>query len=162
MPSPMRADSHSRPQGVMVTWAGNYALATPGVEHFTEASVLLGPEDEVMPDVLLLRIPPLPDEAFKNVDDYIEGAPPLVGEIAASSVSRDLHDKKEAYRRAGVKEYLVWRVLDRSFDWFRLVGNAYVLVPPDVSGMIESAVFSGLRLNVTKLVAGDFAGAVRA
>lgn len=28
--------------------------------------------------------------------------------------------KMEAYRRAGVPEYIVWRVLDQRIDWFRL------------------------------------------
>lgn len=33
-------------------------------------------------------------------------------EIAASSVAIDLHAKKQAYRRNGVKKYIVWQVLD--------------------------------------------------
>jgi Uma2 family endonuclease len=36
--------------------------------------------------------------------------------IAASTVSIDLHDKKEAYRRNGVQEYIVWRTLQREID----------------------------------------------
>lgn len=48
-------------------------------------------------------------------DDYIEGAPEVVVEIAASSASYNLHYKKEAYRRNGVQEYIVWQANSRSF-----------------------------------------------
>ena len=46
-------------------------------------------------------------------DDYIEGAPELIVEIAASSASYDLHDKLRVYRRNGVQEYIVWRTYSR-------------------------------------------------
>jgi len=46
-------------------------------------------------------------------DDYIEGAPELIVEIAASSAAYDLHDKQEAYRRNGVQEYLESRYGNR-------------------------------------------------
>ncbi len=42
------------------------------------------------------------------------GAPELVVEVAASSASYDLHSTFHVYvyRRNGVREYVVWRVLD--------------------------------------------------
>ena len=51
-------------------------------------------------------------------------------EVAASSVSYDLHEKREAYRRNGVREYIVWRVQDRAIDWFVLRGGAYEPLAP--------------------------------
>jgi Putative restriction endonuclease len=51
-------------------------------------------------------------------DDDVEGAPEFVGEIASSSVSYDLDVKLKVYRRSNVREYIVWRVLDRQIDWF--------------------------------------------
>ena len=45
-------------------------------------------------------------------------------EVAASSVSHDLGDKLAVYRRNGVREYVVWRVLDHGIDWFELAGGA--------------------------------------
>lgn len=65
----------------------------------------------------------LPEEAAGGQsrlsnDDYVEGAPELVVEAVASSAALDLHDKKHAYRRNAVQEYIVWRVLDRQMDWF--------------------------------------------
>lgn len=47
-------------------------------------------------------------------DGYIEGAPELVVEIAANTATIDLREKKRAYRRNGVKEYIVWQVRDRT------------------------------------------------
>jgi Uma2 family endonuclease len=92
----------------------------------------------------------------------LEGAPQLIVEIAASSAAYDLHEKKEAYRRNGVREYLVWRVLDRTIDWFDLREGTYVPRIPDDDGLIESEQFSGLRLNVSSLLAGDAAGVLAA
>jgi Uma2 family endonuclease len=42
--------------------------------------------------------------------------------------------------------------------WFRLTDGRYVEVEPLERGVIESAVFPGLRLAVTKLLASDQAG----
>ena len=95
-------------------------------------------------------------------DDYIEGAPELVAEIAASSASYDLHDKLHAYRRNGVREYLVWRTLDPGFDWFELVDGVYRLRQPDASGVVNSEVFAGLRLAVDALLRGNLPAVVEA
>jgi hypothetical protein len=78
-------------------------------------------------------------------------------EIAASSVSYDLHVKKEAYRRSGVREYIVWRVQDEAIDWFRLQHGEYVLIEPDADGIVESAQFPGLRLHVQSMLDGNLA-----
>ncbi len=97
-----------------------------------------------------------------NADGYIQGAPELVVEIAGSTASIDLHAKKNAYRRNGVQEYLVWRVYDRALDWFSFREGEYVRLEPGASGVIESGVFPGLRLDVAKLLAGDLAGVIAA
>jgi Uma2 family endonuclease len=80
-----------------------------------------------------------------------------VVEVAASSASYDLHEKLRAYRRNGVREYVVWRVVDRAVDWFRLHEGQYLRVQPDARGVIASEIFDGLRLNVSRLLAGDMA-----
>lgn len=78
-------------------------------------------------------------------------------EIAASSASYDLHDKLRAYRRNGVQEYVVWRVLDRALDWLVLRDTEYRPLPPDEHGVVRSEAFPGLWLNVTALLADDMA-----
>jgi Uma2 family endonuclease len=81
----------------------------------------------------------------------------LVAEIVASSASYDLHDKKEAYRRNGVQEYLVWQVFERKVDWYRLQDGEYELLQPDQDGVVKSQVFPGLWLAVPALLAGEMA-----
>jgi|GEM_PF-6129912 Uma2 family endonuclease len=59
-----------------------------------------------------------------TAEGYLEGAPELVIEIAASSAALDLGDKKQAYRRNGVTEYLVWQVFENQIDWYSLTDIA--------------------------------------
>ncbi len=83
-------------------------------------------------------------------------------EISASSATYDLHEKKDAYRRNDVREYIVWRVLDRAIDWFELRDGLYILREPDEDGTVESAQFVGLRLHVPSMLAGDGAAVLAA
>jgi Uma2 family endonuclease len=154
--SPVGFSSHGEPHALVVTWLGLYRAKHPDVRIGDNATVYLGRNSEVQPDVFLWREEP--DGPHLTTDGYIEGAPQLVVEVAASSASYDLHDKKEAYQRAGVREYIVWRVVNGALDWFRLRNGEYVLIEPDRRGLIDSATFAGLRLDVPKLLAGDVAG----
>jgi Uma2 family endonuclease len=119
------------------------------------ATVILDADNEVQPDALL-RIE-AGGQSIINEDDYIEGAPELIVEIAASTASYDLHAKKNVYRRSGVKEYLVWRVYDRDLDWFRWQEGEYIKIEPEADGIIRSAVFPGLWLDKSALLAGGLA-----
>lgn len=85
----------------------------------------------------------------------MEGAPELVAEVAASSASKDLYDKKRAYRRNGIQEYIVWQVFDSTVSWFSLQNGEYVALIPNALGIIQSQVFPGLWLDVSALVAGN-------
>jgi Uma2 family endonuclease len=153
--SPVRS-LHAAPHARVVVWLGTYQARTPGTRLDDNATVRLDGRNEVQPDACLWREEP--DGPRLSADGYIEGAPQLVVEVAASSASYDLHDKLNAYRRNGVLEYVVWRVLDGAIDWFRLEAGEYVRVAPNERGLIESAHFPGLRLDVAKLLAGDVAG----
>jgi Uma2 family endonuclease len=153
---------HAEPDGVLITWLGHYALATPGVRMLPNATVILPGDNEVQPDALLFRTPPPEDGARPGEDKFLHGAPQLVTETALSSASYDLHTKLRVYERSGVHEYLVWQVYENEFHWFRLSAGHYVRVEPGTDGIIESEAFPGLRLNVVRLLAGDYAGAVAA
>lgn len=157
MPSPVRLKHHGRPHALIVTWIGTYFAATPGLDMGDNTTVRLDPDNEPQPDVFL-RI----DEAHGGKsrvtpDDYLEGAPELVVEIASSTASYDLHEKLNVYRRNRVQEYLVWRVYDGQLDWFSLQDEQYVPLLPDKQAVIESRVFPGLRLNLAALLSGDLA-----
>jgi hypothetical protein len=73
-----------------------------------------------------------------------------------------LHDKKRAYRRNGVQEYLVWRTREKALDWFVLEDERYVRLTPGDDGLIESRVFSGLSLDTGALLEGDGAAVLEA
>lgn len=96
------------------------------------------------PDAVLLIDASAGGQSYLGEDGYIEGAPELVAEIAASSAAIDLGDKKRAYRRNGVQEYIVWQVFDQKIDWFSWQNGDYVSLLPDQNGMIRSLIFPGL------------------
>jgi Uma2 family endonuclease len=146
-------EAHSLIQG----WLGAYAARNRQVRAAANVTVQLDPENTVQPDALLRLLPEHGGECRPGDKGYLRGAPELIVEIAASSASVDLHDKRRAYERNGVKEYLVWRVLDGQLDWFRLEGDEYVKLAPEADGMIRSNVFRILNLNVPALLAGDAA-----
>jgi Uma2 family endonuclease len=159
--SPSRFVQHAEPQGIVVMWLHVYAASSPGLEAGIDATILLSETSEVQPDGLLFRVDP-PGNAQIDDEGYIVGAPELIVEVAASSASYDLHDKMDAYRRAGVQEYIAWQVLEKRIDWFRLRDGAYVPLKPDDSGIIQSEAFPGLRLPVAAMLAGDRAAVLAA
>jgi Uma2 family endonuclease len=157
MPSPVRLRLHSRPHLQMATWLGAYEAGTPGVVAADNSTVRLDLDNEPQPDLLLLIDPALGGQARVSDDDYLEGAPELVAEIASSSASYDLDVKLNVYRRNGVREYVVWRVLDREIDWFVLRQQRYEELPRNRSGRYGSEVFPGLWLEPEAMARGELA-----
>jgi Uma2 family endonuclease len=158
MPSPVRVRRHGRPQARIITWLGHYEAKTPGVETADNATARLDLDNEPQPDAMLYIAPERGGQVRIGPDDYVEGAPELVAEVASSSVSFDLHTKLHVYRRNGVQEYLVWRVLDGCLDWFVLRGGQYEPLTADAQGVLRSSVFPGLWLHPDALLRGDLAG----
>lgn len=153
MPSPVRVKAHSRPHQVINTWLGTYWISTPGTDCCDNGSVFLDFDNEPQPDACLRIVEAAGGSSRIRADDYLEGPPELIVEIAASSVSYDLHQKKEAYRRNGVCEYAVWRTEDQALDWWKLEQGEYVPLQPDDAGRLCSSVFPGLVLDVPALLA---------
>ena len=138
-------------------WLGAYAAHHPGTQVLPNATVILDAENTVQPDALLRRLPEHGGRTRVTDDGYLAGPPELVVEIALSSASIDLRDKRRAYCRNGVAEYLVWVVADERVEWHRLEGDEYVLQTPDPDGFLHSRVFPGLRFPVQALLDGDTA-----
>jgi hypothetical protein len=161
MPPPVSHAGHSNPHAQLVTWLGLYSASTPSVEVGDNGSLRLDLDNMPQPDAYLLISPACGGQAKINEDDYVSGAPELVGEIAASSVSYDLHTKLNVYRRTGVREYVVWRTLDRQIDYFILREGDYHRLGADANGIFRSEAFPGLWLNSTALVAGDLGAVAR-
>ncbi len=155
MPSRVRFRQHGRPHAQVDGWVMTYVVATPGLVAASNSSVRLDLDNEVQPDVLLLIDPDRGGQARISEDDFVEGAPELVVEVAASSVSIELHKKLHVYRRSGVLEYVVWRVLDRKLDWFVLRESEFIRLDPDSKGRYCSQTFPGLWLDARPLVEGD-------
>ncbi len=159
MPSPVSL-AHAEPHAMIQTVLLVYAASTPGVRGCDNATVRLDLDNEPQPDVLLRIEPDVGGRSRVTDDNYLEGAPELVVEVAASSASIDLHDKLRAYRRNGVQDYVVWRTHEERIDWLELVDDEYRPLPPDDAGVIHSRVFPGLRLAAHALLKGDLAGAL--
>jgi Uma2 family endonuclease len=150
--SPVRLRSHAQPHSQITGWLGLYQANEPSLMVGIEPTVRLDLDNEFQPDAVMF----IPGRgASITEDDYIAGTPELVVEIAASTVSIDLHQKKAAYRRNGVQEYIVWRTLDREIDWFSLQDGEYIQLEIDERGVIKSLIFPGLWLAVESMLSGS-------
>jgi len=157
MPSPTKFDGHGRPDGRLAGWLMTYQGSTPGTDFGVNATVRLDLTNEPQPDSVLFIRPEHGGQVRLSDDDYIEEAPDLVVEIAATSASVDLGPKMHAYARCGVREYIVRRTLDDVVDWFALRGASYVPIAADATGVLRSSVFPGLWLDVPAAIRRDSA-----
>jgi Uma2 family endonuclease len=157
MPSPVKYRRHGTPHLFLNTWVGTYLAYTPRVEGSDNATVRLDNQNEPQPDILLRLDRKLGGRSFVGPDDYLEGAPELVIEIAATSASYDMHDKKLVYARNGVREYLVVLTYEVRVVWFVLREGEYEELPLDTDGILRSEVFPGLWLQPAALWQNDLA-----
>jgi Uma2 family endonuclease len=155
MGSPVRLDQHGEPDGLVQTWLGNYSIATPGVKHAINSTARLNPDDVPQPDGLLRILPECGGQSRLDAKGYLQGAPELTVEIAASSASLDAREKLTSYRRAGVREYLIWRTEDEAVDWCALEDDEYRPFAAAADGTLRSRVFPGLWLDLQALLTGD-------
>lgn len=157
MPSAVRFKNHSEPHGHVITWLGVYTAYTPGVRLGDNATIRLDFDNEIQPDALLRLSPEHGGQSHLSDDDYVEGPPELVVEIAASSASYDLHAKRHVYARAGVREYLAVQMYEDDIDWFVFKEGVYENLHPNEDGILRSTVFPGLWLNAKAFWADDLA-----
>ncbi len=143
---------HGRSSGLLVRWLGAYEDDTPGVEVYDNATTIIGDDSEPQPDACMIVQPECGGQMQVTEEDYLQGAPELVGEVASSTEAYDLHSKKRDYERAGVKEYLVIALRQQTVFWFVNRGGKFEEQPPDADGVIRSEVFPGLWLDPAALV----------
>jgi Uma2 family endonuclease len=156
--SPVRVRQHGEPHSHIIIWAGTYFVATPGTKISDNVTLRLDEDNEPQPDVALWIDQPAGGRAHISPDDYLAGAPELIIEIAASTAAYDLHDKRNAYRRNGVQEYLVMLPYEQQTIWYSWHEGRYHELPADEAGIIRSGVFPGLWLHPQRFWAGDLAG----
>ena len=158
---PVRHTRHSLPSNALSMWVGVYHAHTPGTEPGENGTCRLSEIDAPQPDAFLRIHEDAGGRTRLTADDYIEGGPELVGEVAASSAATDAGEKREAYRLAGVPEVLIWRTEDAALDWFILRGEGaaarYEDLPAD-GDLLKSEAFPGLWLDRAALLRGDAAG----
>ena len=147
------SDDHSPAHARATGWLFLYETATPGTVAGIDGTICLDRSNQVQPDIHLRLVSG--GRSTVGSDRYIEGPPELVIEIAVSTSAHDLGEKRELYRRFGVREYLVWRVIDGAIDWFALVDGRYDRLEADGEGIIRSRVFPGLWLDVAAMIAND-------
>lgn len=134
----------------LITQAALYSRRTPGVHSGAGASVILNDLNEPEPDSFL-RLQPEYGGTSRNTEadgPYIQGAPELIIEIADTTLYRDLHQKKDAYKQAGVKEYIVVCVEHCEVKWFQWPAGEQP-IPPD--SILKSTTFPGFWLDVEAL-----------
>jgi Uma2 family endonuclease len=145
--------THSRFDGAVGLILELYSMATPGTEVLHNATTVLGEESEPQPDLGLCILPEYGGRALTNADDIVEGAPELLAEIAVSSRAIDLHQKRDDYRQAGVREYLVVSVEEGQLHWFDFANDAEIT--PNRQGVYRSRTFPGLWVEGAALLARD-------
>jgi Uma2 family endonuclease len=155
MPSPVRTDVHGQPHALLTGWLVNYFAATPGLIISDNGSVRLDSSNEPQPDLSLLIDRSRGGRHGLDSEGYIDGAPDLVCEVAASSASIDRNAKLRAYQRNGVSEYILYRTEDGVIDWFVLRNKKYRTLIPDDAGILRSEAFPGLHLDPAAIVRSD-------
>ncbi len=154
MPSPL-SDDHGEQNNDVSGWLFLYKRFTPGVRSPNDATVMLDELGEPQPDCQL-RIPAeLGGQTHVDEIGYITGAPELIVEIARSSRSYELNQKKADYERAGVVEYVVVELDPHRIHWFIRRGTRFVQRRPGPDGIYRSTVFPGLWLDPDALYSQD-------
>jgi Putative restriction endonuclease len=155
IPSSVYFEDHGGPHFDLILLLGAYRLATPGIRGADNTSHRLDLQNEPQPDVSLFVLPSHGGRVRIEGGRWIVGGPELIAEVAAISAGYDLNLKKAVYQRNGVREYLVWRVLDRAIDWFVLRADGFEALPAGEDGIYRSEALPGLWLDSAALIAGD-------
>lgn len=111
--------------------------------------------DVVEPDVAFVaqsRVAAMPQ---MKPGKYLQVVPDLAVEILSlSDPQRDLEEKREIYRRNGVREYWIADPLAKTLLILRLESERYVESAVTLSGGFESAVLPGLRIEARDVFDG--------
>jgi Uma2 family endonuclease len=134
---------------------GLYRRATPGVQVLHNATAILGEESEPQPDLGLRILPEYGGRSSTSADDYVQGPPELLVEIAHSTRALAMHAKRDDYRQAGVVEYLVVCSEEQEVHWFHFPDDT--TITPNRQGVSRSRSFPGLWIDVPALLRCDSA-----
>lgn len=157
IPSPVNAAFHGNPHFTLITWLGVYQGSTPGLTGSDNATLRLDNFNEPQPDVLLRLEPEFGGNSITTEDGYLEGPVEFVLEVAGSSASYDMNQKKQVYARHGISEYLVLLTHEQRLVWYVLRGGTYEGLAADNDGIFYSEIFPGPWLNQDAVWRNDMA-----
>ena len=152
MASPLKI-RHGSYHVVLASVLFAYESATTGTETGDNTTVIMDDESEPQPDLYLRIRPEYGGQSGTTEDDYIDGSPELIVEIANTSRAIDLHRKLAVYRDAGVREYLVLSLREHQLRWFDLSRDEEKTIPSD--GILRSFVFPGLWIDSVAVLDRD-------
>jgi Uma2 family endonuclease len=132
-----------------------YETATPGVEASEGITAILGEKCEPQPDLLLRIQHECGGLSRYDEEQYLNGPPELIAEVAHSTVALDMHGKRDDYLAAGVQEYIVLCVAEGEIHWHHFPSKRKL--KPDRAGVYKSRVFPGLWLDGPALLDRDSA-----
>ena len=154
MASPL-SPRHGRMHKRVVHWLTEYEDATPGTEVYDNTTAILAEDSEPQPDAYLIVLPEKGGRTRLNEQDYLEGPPELIVEVALSSEDIDLHAKKDDYEKAGVREYIVVALRQQRVFWFISRNGQFEDQAPGSEGLFLSEAFPGLWLDPAALLRLD-------
>ncbi|HTU18231.1 MAG TPA: Uma2 family endonuclease [Gemmataceae bacterium] len=154
MASPLSL-GHSNYDGKVGLVLELYEAATPGTQVTHNATAILDEESEPQPDLGLRILPDYGGQSRTTDDDYLEGAPELLVEVAHSRRDLAMHRKRDDYERTGVLEYLVVCMEEEEVHWFHFPSGG--VIRPNRQGISRSRVFPGLWLDEAALLHLDSA-----
>lgn len=153
--SSMLSLSHSGYDGKIGLVLELYELATPGTQVTHNATVILGEESEPQPDLGLRILPEYGGQSRTTPDDYLQGAPEFLVEVAHGRRAIAMHGKRDDYQRSGVLEYVVICWEEQEVHWFHFPSGD--TIRPNRQGISRSRVFPGLWLDAVALLRLDSA-----
>lgn len=125
-------------------WEGHLGQVYPALTE-----VRLSPHNSVQPDILFIS-----EERFHIPRRaFVDGAPDLVVEVLSDRTRGiDLVQKRALYAMAGVPEYWIVDLKDRTVSVLRLVDGQYDLIAAG-NGIVRSLVVPGFELAVADVFA---------
>ncbi|HET6249337.1 MAG TPA: Uma2 family endonuclease [Tepidisphaeraceae bacterium] len=153
--SPLKADRGDI-HGLLMMLLNLFRAYTPKTRALDNATDILGVDSEPQPDACLFIEG---GATHINDDGYLVGPPELAAEVASSSVSNDLRDKKVDYESYGIAEYIVLIVQEERAVWF--VRNpdqpksSFLEKSIASDGILRSIQFPGLWLDIAAIFRGD-------
>jgi Uma2 family endonuclease len=153
MASPVSLE-HGHSEGDVGGWLNYYRFFTPGTDSGNNTTSCMLEDETPQPDIFLRILREYGGRSWEE-DKKLYGSPEMLTEVSKSSVSYDLHAKKDVYEQAKIQEYLAILLQEQEIRWHVLTRGKYKLLRPDADGIWRSRVFPGLWLNGKALLASD-------